>query len=242
MYIFDSIFCINLKERKDRFKKSKKLFDRLKIPIEYYFADKHNNGRIGCFESHINVIKKSYFRGDNYVLIFEDDIVETSFNENILKDISEYMKYKNCEYFQLGYSILPNELPSYMLSSREMVNNTCILNYVGLLTHSYILSRNGMKKVIDNYESHINTVHLDVFYKNIFKHSSAVVCPTLFQQDFCSKNDNSPPENIYFSILRYLSCFQSNLSLFYLLSVLKRYIFYFIFLISLFILFKYFHV
>ncbi len=37
-HIFDSIFCIHIKERTDRYEKSKELFDRLNIPIEYFFC------------------------------------------------------------------------------------------------------------------------------------------------------------------------------------------------------------
>ena len=230
-HIFDSVFCINLKHRKDRYKQSKQLFNRLNIPVEFYFVDKHpHSGRIGCFESHINVIKKSYHRGDEYVLIFEDDIIETpSFDESVMKDVSAYIKKSNCEYFQLGYSILDTEFISYFVSSQK----GHIIDYNDMLCHSYILSRKGMKKVLEQYENFINDFHLDVFYKKILKGAS--VCPLLFQQNFCIKSDNSPPENNYLFFLRKLSCFQYKLSFFYILSLIKYY--FFIFLILLILIF-----
>jgi GR25 family glycosyltransferase involved in LPS biosynthesis len=218
-HIFDSVFCINLKERKDRHKQSKQLFDRLNIPVEFYFAEKQKSGKFGCFDSHINVIKKSYHRGDEHVLIFEDDIVETpSFNETIMKEISAYLKKSKCEYFQLGYSILDmEEIVSYFTAKREQ----SILNYNGLTTHAYCLNRKGMKKVIEQYENFINDFHVDVFYKKIF--DGACACPLLFQQNFCIKSDNNEAENMYFFILRKLSCFQYKLSIFYLFSLIKKY-------------------
>ena len=234
-HIFDSVFCINLKERKDRYEQSKQLFDKLTIPVEYFFVDKHpHSGSVGCFESHISVVKKSYDRGDNYVLIFEDDIVETSsFNETVMQDISNYLKSKDCEYFQLGYSILDlNEFLSFFSSKKEMIN---IIDYNGLLCHSYILNRDGMRRIIDNYET-ANTTHIDVFYKDLFKNKGASVCPLLFEQNFCIKSDYSKAENMYFFILRKLSCLQSKISLFYVLSCLKRYSSYiWVFVILLFI-------
>lgn len=239
MDLFDSIFCINLKERKDRYEQSKQLFDKLDIPVEYFFVEKHpHSGSIGCFESHINVVKKSYDRGDNYVLIFEDDIVETaSFSHKVMENISEYLKSTNFEYFQLGYSILdPEEFFSFFLSKKHFIDNTCIIDYNGLLCHSYVLNRVGMKKIIDNYET-ANTTHIDVFYKNLFQGASA--CPSLFEQNFCMKSDYSKAENIYFSILRNLSCFQSKLSLFYVLSCIKRYSFYFWIILGLIFFLKY---
>jgi GR25 family glycosyltransferase involved in LPS biosynthesis len=238
-HIFDSVFCINLKERTDRYEQSKELFDKLNIPVEYLFVDKHpSNGSIGCFESHINAVKKSYYKGDNYVLIFEDDIVETSsFNETVMLDISQFLKNTDCEYFQLGYSILDmTEFISFVSAKTHMINNTCIMEYNGLLCHSYILNRNGMKRIIDHYET-ANTTHIDVFYKDLFKGAS--ICPLLFEQNFCMKSDNSKAENMYFTILRKLSCFQSKISLFYVLSCLKRYILYLLGLLILLFLFKY---
>ena len=65
------IVCINLKERKDKYANVKKVFDKLKINVEFYFAEKHpTSGRVGCFESHINVIKQSYNNNDKIILIF----------------------------------------------------------------------------------------------------------------------------------------------------------------------------
>jgi GR25 family glycosyltransferase involved in LPS biosynthesis len=243
MDLFDSIFCINLKERKDRYEQSKQMFEKLNIPVEYWFVDKHpQSGQIGCFESHINVVKESYHRGDNYVLIFEDDIVNTSsFNKTVMKDISEYLKKSKCEYFQLGYSILvPEELFPYYSASKAMIRNTCIVDYNGMLCHSYILSRSGMKKIIDNYETEINTSHIDVYYKELFyKKTGKCVCPTLFEQDFCMKSDYSPPNNAYLWVLRKLSCLQTMISLFYILSCLKRYSFYLWIILILLLFLKY---
>ena len=61
---FDKIICINLRNRTDWNESAKNVFNKLKIPnVEFYFADKSSKGgRYGCFESHINVIKKAYIQ------------------------------------------------------------------------------------------------------------------------------------------------------------------------------------
>ena len=116
---FDKIVCINLKERADKYNSVKKVFEKLSIPVEFYFADKHpESGRIGCFESHLHVIKECYNNGGKNILIFEDDVIETSsYNEKKIKDILDFLRENEwCEYFQLGYTILPHELFKYFSS------------------------------------------------------------------------------------------------------------------------------
>jgi len=136
----DKIVCINLKERKDKYANIKNVFDKLKINVEFYFAEKHpTSGRIGCFESHINVIKNSYNNNNKFVLIFEDDVINTpSYNENNIKCVVDFIKKNNwCEYFQLGYSILPHEIYDYLNS--KTLNSTpsnSIIQYNGNTTHA----------------------------------------------------------------------------------------------------------
>ena len=137
---FDRIVCINLKERKDKYNNVKNVFDKLHINVEYYFAEKHpTSGRIGCFESHIDVIKQSYNNNDKFTLIFEDDVINTpSYNENNIQYVIDFMKQNEwCEYFQLGYSILPHEMYSYLKSNTLTTNaNNSIIQYNGNTTHA----------------------------------------------------------------------------------------------------------
>lgn len=65
---------INLEERIDRKKKTKKEFKKLKIPIQRFNAVKLTNGRIGCTMSHIKCLQKAKDNDWDHVLIVEDDI------------------------------------------------------------------------------------------------------------------------------------------------------------------------
>jgi GR25 family glycosyltransferase involved in LPS biosynthesis len=65
---------INLEERTDRKKNTKKEFKKLKIPIERFNAVKLNSGRISCSMSHIKCLQKAIDNNWDHVLIVEDDI------------------------------------------------------------------------------------------------------------------------------------------------------------------------
>jgi GR25 family glycosyltransferase involved in LPS biosynthesis len=99
---FDNVTCINLIERRDKYNNAKAVFDNLNLDVEFFFAEKHKqSGRIGCFESHINVIKKCYNSNANNLLIFEDDVINTSYyNEAALHNISTFLQ-KNCTHAYL---------------------------------------------------------------------------------------------------------------------------------------------
>jgi GR25 family glycosyltransferase involved in LPS biosynthesis len=181
MNYLNRIVCINLKERKDKYSNVKKVFDKLKINVEFYFAEKHpTSGRVGCFESHINVIKQSYNNNDKIILIFEDDVINTpSYNENNIQFVIDFMKKNEwCEYFQLGYSILPHEMYSYLKSNRlSNETNNSIIQYNGNTAHAYILNRSGMKRILQNWEDNVynKKLDLDIYYKDIFKNKHIIV-------------------------------------------------------------------
>jgi hypothetical protein len=137
-----------------------------------------------------------------------------NFNETVMANISEYLKATPCEYFQLGYSILYiDEWYSFITCKKHTIENTCIIDYNGLFCHSYILNRIGMKKVIDNYQT--ANMPIDVFYKKIM--TGASICPLLFHQNACMKSDIMNA-----SLASTISCLQSNLSIYYNLSILKK--------------------
>jgi GR25 family glycosyltransferase involved in LPS biosynthesis len=226
------IVCINLKERKDKYANVKKVFDKLKINVEFYFAEKHaTSGRIGCFESHINVIKQSYNNNDKIILIFEDDVINTpSYDENNIQFVIDFMnKNEWCEYLQLGYSILPHEMYSYLKSNKLTANaKNSIIQYNGNTTHAYILNRSGMKRILQNWEDSVynKKLDLDIYYKDIFKNNGASICPILFDQNFCIDNDNDKATTLYYKAMRNISCFQYNYSFLYYFSLLKFYLFF----------------
>ena len=224
----DGIFCINLEDRKERYIHAKRVFDKLKIDVTFYHPKKHKtSGRIGCFESHVNVIKHCYNKNMNHILIFEDDIVDTpSYSDETMKEIVTFLKHNEwIEYFQLGYSVYSYKNTDWVKKfflSKNIYNNK-IIQYCSLLAHSYIVNRNGMERILYTWEGAVyeKDMQVDEHYVEIFSNNSAVVCPILFDQNLCFKSDN------FFGFIddfvRDKACFLYNIQYFYRLSMIRYY-------------------
>ena len=169
------IRCVNLKSRKDRKRDSQKIFNEYDIPVNYYTAIKHpNGGEQGCFESHINMIREAYYAGAERVLIFEDDITPTDYLtiKHLSKAIKFMTKHNDWDIFYLG------ALPNTKKHRSESTNFNGIYKIKGICTHSYIVNRRAMSKLIHlKYRG----VPIDYYFINNLKHSYALY-PTLFYQ------------------------------------------------------------
>jgi len=163
---------------------------------------------------------RSFILHNNYDPIVDDFSPTPSYCERTLqqalRDIDDTV-----EYCQLGYSLLPHEIFSYFTAKRK----GSLLQYNGNCTHSYVLTRKGMKRILENYEPYKETTHLDYFYKDLFKEYGWCSCPMLFDQNFCLGTDNAvEEEGDYFQWLRKFSCLAHRGSIMYLLTLLRYFI------------------
>jgi GR25 family glycosyltransferase involved in LPS biosynthesis len=180
-YFEGHIRCINLITRKDRYEESKKVFDKYKIPVRYFYAKKHPKGGVyGCFDSHIRVIREAYYSGAKRVLIFEDDITPTDYlNVENLKKAIKFMKTKkDWDLFYLG------ALPEIRRHYSRQTKYPGIYRLHGVCTHAYIVNRSAMKKLIN---LKFDGTAIDYYYINNFNKCYALY-PTLFLQGL-SKSD-----------------------------------------------------
>lgn len=240
---FDKIVCINLKERPEKKVWVQKLAKKHGIPLEFYEVERHmEGGMVGCFESHLNIIRSCYQDHLKNVLIFEDDFSPTpSFINEILMNVISFLKSNpQYEYFQLGYTIIPTEIPTF-LTCKNLAPH--ILKYNGNTTHAYIMSRKGMKRVLETHSKYFKKIDLDLYYKEIFKNNGACVYPLLFDQNFCLESDNLQATSGYYSFLREIACTVYQYSVVYGISLFRFYflwifsIFFFLVLIIYFIVF-----
>ncbi len=108
---YDTIYCICLKEREDKYKHSLKQFEKLGINVEFYrpvipgyaskfielYADKYNITQknhilfnkqfpyeLGAMQSHYHVIKTALLEGAKSIFVFEDDCVFHKDFDNLL--------------------------------------------------------------------------------------------------------------------------------------------------------------
>ncbi len=142
--LYEHAFCINLKKRTDRKETCDKIFAKLNMKVEYYHPKKHPiDGRIGCFESHIKLIKLALKKGYKRLAIFEDDIEEyDTIDENVIKKISKFLKEnKDWNIFFLGC------IPEIRTSITKPTTTLKIHEVAGLCTHAYIINEPLMKKM-----------------------------------------------------------------------------------------------
>jgi GR25 family glycosyltransferase involved in LPS biosynthesis len=226
----DRIVCINLKERADKYNNVKTVFEKLNINVEFSRPDKNpaNSGSVGCFERHIEVIKKSYKNNDQLVLIFEDDITSTlSYSESNIEYVVDFIKQNEwCEYFQIGYSVFPLEMFGYFFSKTfQSKKNASVIQYNGESTHAYILTHSGMKRVLKNWEEYAYNRKMDLgnYYKSLFKKNGASICPILFEKNYSLKDDNDKGCSLYYRMKRLYGRYQYYFSFLYYLSLVRLY-------------------
>jgi len=176
---FDDIRCINLYTREDRYHQVNEIFQTFNIPVRFYQTHKHPNGGIqGCFESHIEIIREDYDKGFKNVLIFEDDVINSSYlTPKNLKRAIQFMQNHDWDIFYLGTH---PDVRKYRV--QHIVNGIYAMHCI--CTHAYCLSRNMMKKL---YDLKFNGTPIDYLYRD-YECKSYGIYPSLFYQR-SSKSD-----------------------------------------------------
>lgn len=129
----DKIFCINLKESKDR----KQLFsERFKELVnsnifQWFETDRDSeNPKRGCFNSHMSIIKYSKEHNFKNIIIFEDDANLLVSWEEFVNNVNNIKRPNDWSIIMLGY------LP---IKTKPLSDNLIIVN-CAYMTHSYMVS------------------------------------------------------------------------------------------------------
>lgn len=177
---FDKIYCLHCLEYPDRFESSQNTFKELNIlnNVEYWYTVKrpisnicgnkilslhsgyYDNirafnpnvygGVFNCALEHYNIIKTSYLRGFNNILIFEDDI-STNINKNEFKFVLNNLP-NDYDFITFNNDMHRNNLSLktyYEKYKTLFIKHTNIFNKFINSTCCYALNRNGMKFYID---------------------------------------------------------------------------------------------
>jgi GR25 family glycosyltransferase involved in LPS biosynthesis len=240
--IFDDIVCISLEGNTDRQNRVTKVFESLNIHPRFSIAKKNpRGGRVGCFESHIDVIQEAYNKGSQTVLIFEDDVILTpGYNETLLNVATTFMqKNTQWEIFQLGWGVNGIEkTPVYLLKLLTMPQiDSNIYKFCAILTHAYAISRKGMEAVLLSYtKDNITTMpdetypHYDEYLTKIINNGYCIA-PILFDQEWCQPSNNTP-KTPFEKILRQFICtVEATKYIHYLISLIIVYRIQIIFLV-----------
>jgi glycosyl transferase, family 25 len=162
--LFDKTYLINLASRKDRLQRAKKRLGDLNITYERFEAidgktlDSHPHlkpGEVGCYMSHLNILKDAKQNNYQSILILEDDVV---FENNML------------EKFYNGYKHIPDDWEIIYLGANHNQPPTRINEYVVECNHAFttsamIIRGSALEKLLA--ESRDMTKQIDVVYADL---------------------------------------------------------------------------
>jgi len=156
-----NVVVINLKERNDKRIYIEKELKNRNIKFNFFSAERHNDPKKGCLESHLSVIKNAIRNNEKYLLIIEDDC----------KFISELSN--------MGIPP-PNWDMLYLGGTVHRVLDKKYKGYARIqcwTTHGYIINLNNKDLVskileVENYDGEIDRYYLEKIHPNF----NAYVC------------------------------------------------------------------
>jgi len=180
-----------MKHRTDRYDRLRKFLKLTKFGDDIHLlrADRHEiDGRVGCFDSHLQLYRHCLQRGCEYALILEDDIVfdleqvaECVKNANhIMKTYPDWCKI-NCHDYGV-VRVLETLTPH--IYRALCVGNQC-----------YFISKTAMQKALD---TGITKNHIDVQQLIDFENNTFLITPPMIRI-YASVSDNTN-ENIFTNI------------------------------------------
>lgn len=182
--IFDKIYCINLDNRVDRWKKSNIFFTENMINVERFSAIKNSNGALGCALSHTEIIKIAKQQNFKNVLIFEDDFNFINYDYKIIKDSFNELP-EDWDIFYLGFN--PTEkLINYSQNLYKINGAWCL--------HAYAVNYKFYDYILNNFVLPIDMLHKNAQKKYNFYGIKNVICTQRneysdIQNSFCNNQD-----------------------------------------------------
>lgn len=172
----DKAVVINLKSREDKKEYITKQLKNRKQNFSFYFAEKHQDPKRGCLESHINVIKNNINTCDN-LLIIEDDC-------KFIRDFSAMKPLPpNWDMIYLGGTV-------YRVIDKKYNGYARIQCWT---THGYIINMKNTKLVSKILEAEKYEGEIDRYYlEQIHPYFNAYMCDPMIalQKDGFSDIEN----------------------------------------------------
>lgn len=158
------------------------IFQNKPIKSDNYLNKAHN-----LTANHLKIINKAYHENFKYVLIFEDDVDFVNFKYRNIKDvfyksIDDLKELEKIDLLNFGSTLTP------ML---KLKNNIFLVDHTNH-AHMYILSRNGMRKLLDLFypkkfeqdylglDNVVTLSQLDIRYFSFL--TNAIVSPSISYQ------------------------------------------------------------
>lgn len=140
-----NINYINLYKRTDRKKHIENVFNNSKkINIKRFNAIKNDNGAVGCYLSHIALLKDAINKNEKYVFIIEDDFDCTSI-ETFETKLESILNNDNINFDVLLFG--GNILPNY-----KKINNDCVQVFHSQTTTGYCVASHYFETLLNHYK------------------------------------------------------------------------------------------
>ena len=157
MKILDEIttYVINLKNREDKRKYIDTELKKVKIKYNLFLAEKHNDPKKGCLESHLTIINKAIQKNIKYLLIIEDDC-------KFINDLDKMNSFPDdWDMIYFGGTV-------HRILDRKYKGYARVQCWT---THAYIINlrkENLVKKILEasNYEGEIDRFYLEKVHPN----------------------------------------------------------------------------
>lgn len=202
------IFWINLERAESRREKMENYFNKYNLKAErieavdgnnidleeykknYVVNEKMTKYEVACALSHLETIKTCYNKNLDYALVLEDDVTFDYFDykKETLLDLLEELKKINGECIQLC-NIIPRKYFQTFVSNIDLLIKGDFACAV-----AYIITKNGMKKVLDNFK---NTKNINLSEHMIFKIANNYIVKPYFSYPFL-KDENGNKVNVSF--------------------------------------------
>jgi GR25 family glycosyltransferase involved in LPS biosynthesis len=175
--ISNHIYCIITEEEEEKYLFQSKQFSNINLNVNFYRPKRDaDNSLRGCFQSHINLIKKAYSENFDNIIIFESDVLFLNFDIDdfnyIINEISFFINNEEYDILKFGpivYMYLQSSITSPIIWEAYTDN-----------AHAYILSKNAINKIhhmfIDTNSSHSP----DYFLSNHLTKKYALLYPYMF--------------------------------------------------------------
>jgi GR25 family glycosyltransferase involved in LPS biosynthesis len=176
---FDHIYVLNLDRRPDRWSSIQIQLVKAGITNAYRFsAIDRNPGWLGCFYSHLAILKKSFEANARNVLILEDDAA-LYLDWMSIWQTSTMQIPSDWDMLYLGYNFNPTASvrPPFVASHLLHLNDA-------LTTHAYAVNGKCLEHLIKHIESQIGSnMPIDLVYSTHFNYIKAYgIYPMLFYQ------------------------------------------------------------
>jgi glycosyl transferase family 25 len=172
-------YCITLEEVTHRRKSAEVEISKLPpdIKVQWSVEKRDVNGVRGCYNSHINVMKKALYRNLPYVLILEDDLHVKNWDAEVWNNIKRFIAENEFDFIQLGFCSLFYHNVNPVSGYKNLYSGSL------LCSHASVYSRRMMEHMV-NYYSEFTGDPIDVIYSNEFNKKYAVI-PMMIGQHWC---------------------------------------------------------